>query len=213
MHPKHKEILSKYFPHETLDQVVDLVEKHNVQLKFTAQRNSKLGDYRPPGLKTQQHRVTINGNLNPWFLYLVFLHELAHLLVWSKYQNKVSPHGSHWKQEFACLLKYAVFHNTLPPALHLPVLDFCKKVKATFASHPGLWKALKSFDKEADHGVTVEDIPYASWFVASNGRVFQKEERIRTRYRCYCANNKKRYLFHPLASITPVEGEYVLNER
>lgn len=210
MHPRHKEILARYFPPETLEQAATLIVKNHIQIKFTGGRNTKLGDYRPPNARINSQRITINGDLNPWFLYLVFLHELAHLLVWNKFQNKVSPHGQHWKDEFSSLLQHAVFHKILPEALHSAVLDFCKNARATFASHAGLWKALKSFDQENPDETTIEDLPVNAYFVATNGRVFKKEEKVKTRFRCFCLNNKRRYLFHPLASIKPIEGEHVL---
>jgi len=208
MQPRHKEILIRYLPAQTVEQVADLIFKYTIQLKFTADRNTKLGDYRPPGPKTKTHRISVNGNLNPWFLYLVFLHEFAHLLVWNKYKNRVNPHGPQWKQEFASLLKQLVFNDILPQDLVVPVMKFSDSIKATFASDPVLWKALKNYNKQSNDEFFVEDIPLNSYFAAANGKIFKKEEKIRTRYRCLCINNKRRYLFHPMASIKPVDGEY-----
>ena len=208
MQSRHKEILIRYLPAQTVEQVADLIFKYTIQLKFAADRNTKLGDYRPPGSKTKTHRISVNGNLNPWFLYLVFLHEFAHLLVWNKYKNRVNPHGPHWKQEFAGLLKQLVFNDILPQNLVLPVMKFSDNIKATFASDPVLWKALKNYNKQNNDEFFVEDIPLNSYFAAANGKIFKKEEKIRTRYRCLCINNKRRYLFHPMASIKPVDGEY-----
>ncbi|MFN3555207.1 MAG: SprT-like domain-containing protein [Bacteroidales bacterium] len=212
MQARHKEILSRYFPAGVVEQVADIIVKNRIQLRFTAGRNTKLGDYRPPGSKVSAHRITLNGNLNPWFLYLVFIHEYAHLLVWNKYQNRVSPHGQQWKEEFASLLRQQLYQNSLPESIARQVLDFCKNPRATFASHAPLWKALKTFDAPNDNEVLVADLPVNAYFVAANGKIFQKEERVKTRYRCYCVNNKRRYLFHPMAGVQPLEGEHVLQQ-
>ncbi len=209
MQPRHKEIIIKYLPAQTVEQVIELITKYNIQLRITAGRNTKLGDYRPPGIKSKTHRISVNGNLNPWFLYLVFLNELAHLLIWNKYKNRVNPHGPQWKQEFSSLLSRLVFSDTLPSDLVVPVKKFSENIKATFASDPGLWKALKSYDKHSHDELFVEDVPLNSYFVAANGKIFKKEEKIRTRYRCLCMNNKRRYLFHPMASITPLDQEII----
>ena len=209
MHPKHKEILARYFPARTLEQVTGLIINHSIHIKFTSGRNTKLGDYRPPGPKLSIHRITVNGNLNPWFLYLVFLHEFAHLLVWNTYKNRVNPHGEQWKQKFSGLLKQVVENDLLPDKLKQPVLDFSNNVKATFASNPVLWKILKSYDEKMSSEITIEDIPFNAYFKATNGKLFKKEEKLRTRYRCLCIDNKRRYLFHPMASIRPVEAEYI----
>ncbi len=208
MQNRHKEILMRYFPAQTIDQVAGYVSKYAIQLKFTAGRTTKLGDYRPPGKISNIHRITVNGNLNSWFLYLVFLHEFTHLLVWNKYRNRINPHGPQWKQEFSSILKQLLFQNILPDDLVAPVSDFSNNVKATFASDQVLWKALKKYDVKNGTEVFIEDIPLNSYFAAANGKIFKKEGKIRTRYRCLCMNNKRKYLFHPMAEITPVKGEY-----
>lgn len=204
MRQKFKEILTPYLPPQTIDQVSDFLITYKIQLKITRSRNSKLGDYRPPG-RVNAHRITINGNLKPYYFYLVFLHELAHLIVWVKYKSKVTPHGKHWKDEFSSLMKHGVFNDLFPEDLKPVVLDFSKQVKATFASHAGLWRYLN--DGHENDKIILEDIPLDSYFIATNGRIFRKEQKLRTRFRCYCLNNKRRYLFHPFASIKPVNKD------
>jgi SprT protein len=204
---QHKEILLRYFPEETVDQVSALLVKHSIQLKITRDRVSKLGDYRPP-IKLSKHRITINGNLEKYFVYLIFLHELAHMLVWNKYANKVQPHGKQWKEEFGSLLRQAIFLEMIPDSLKKPVHDFSLNVRATFASDQVLWKLLKSMNHNHEGETTVEDIAIDTYFVASNGRIFKKENKLRKRYRCFCVSNKRRYLFHPMAVIKPL----IINE-
>jgi SprT protein len=199
---QHKEILLRYFPEETVDQVSSLLMKYSIQLKITRDRVSKLGDYRPP-VKYTKHRITINGNLGKYFIYLIFLHELAHLLVWNRYANKVQPHGKQWKEEFGSLLRQAIFLKMIPDLLVKPIHNFSLNVKATFASDDVLWKLLKSMDHRHEGEVTIEDIAVDSYFIAANGRIFKKENKLRKRYRCFCISNKRRYLFHPMAVIKP----------
>jgi SprT protein len=200
MHQKFKETLAKYLPEHTVDQVANYVVQHKIQLKITRSRNTKLGDYRPPG-RIKAHRITINGDIDPFYFYLVFLHELAHLLVWTKYQNRVSPHGKQWKEEFSSLLQQALYNDFFTAPLKELVRNFSFKVKATFAADKNLFKFLNG----TEQSIMLEDIPDNSYFIATNGRLFVKETRLRSRYRCYCLNNKRRYLFHPMASIQPVD--------
>ena len=206
MNLQHKQILLQYFPEEAIEQVSSLLNKHAVQLKITRERVSKLGDYRPPA-QHHGHRITVNGNLGKYLLYLVFLHEMAHLLIWNKYGRSVSPHGPQWKQEFGSMLRQAVYMGYIPENLKVPVEAFAAKVKATFAADPVLWKCLKSMDERLAREITVEDVPVETLFRATNGRLFKKEEKLRKRYRCFCLNNNRRYLFHPMAVIEPVEKE------
>ncbi len=203
MKQHHKEILLKYFPEHTVDQVSGWLDKYSVQLKITRGRITKLGDFRP-GVKVRYHRISINGDLNKYFFYLVFLHELAHLLVWNKYGRKVSPHGKQWKEEFGSLLKQALYNQYLPEELKKAVIEFSYNVKATFAANSKLWKAMKSFDENPTIEITIDQIPFNSYFIAANGKTFQKEEKVRTRFRCYCLVNMKRYLFHPMAVVKPL---------
>jgi hypothetical protein len=203
MNQQSKEVLQRYFPQQTIDQVSGWLVKYAVQLKVTRGRITKLGDFRPAG-KTRYHRISVNGDLNKYFFYLVFVHELAHLLVWNKYGRKVTPHGQQWKEEFGSLLKQAVYNQYLPDELVQPVLDFSTHVKATFAADNKLWKALRSFDENPKSEITIDQIPFESYFLAANGKLFKKEEKLRTRFRCSCIVTRRKYLFHPMAVIIPI---------
>src|SRR6056297_1658575 len=114
MQQKYKDILAGFFPVKTLDNVVEIITEHKIYLRFTRERKSKLGDYRPPSERYQGHRISLNGNLDEWFLYLVFIHELAHLFVWKKYKNHVPAHGKQWKQEFTALLQKDLYRQLYP---------------------------------------------------------------------------------------------------
>ncbi len=203
MSKQYKEILSRYFPPETIDQVFGMLEKHTVQLTISRYRSSKLGDYRPPH-KQSRHRISINGGLSPLLTYLIYLHEYAHLLVWNKFGRKVSPHGKQWKEEFGSLLRQAIFLGHVPNHLQNSILAFSQNVKATFAADNKLWKQLQLLENGGEDQVTVEQLPVNSYFSAGNGRVFRKEEKLRTRFRCFCLTNNRRYLFHPSAIIHPL---------
>jgi SprT protein len=206
-----KDILARYFPEETIDQVYSLLIKNAIQLKFTRERRSKLGDFR---MRTTGSRpvITLNGNLEKYFAYLVFLHEIAHFYVRNKYGRSASPHGKQWKEEFGSLLRQALFLGMIPEVLKAPLYNFSLHVKATFNSDAALYNALKSMNSKHVDEITVEDIPANTVFVAANGRLFRKEEKLRKRIRCYCFDNKRRYLFHPAAVIKPVDNNEVLSK-
>ncbi len=209
MNQGYKEILSQYFPSQTLGQVVDFLEKYSIHLKISRDRVTKLGDYRPPA-RHANHAITLNGGMGKDMLYLVFLHELAHLLVWKKYGGRVSPHGKQWKEEFSALLKQAVFLGYVQEHLRRPLLQFSDNIKATFASDSELWRLLKAADSKHQNEITIEEIPFQSYFKASNGKVFQKGEKLRKRYRCICLNNQRKYLFHPMAVIHPIQEKEII---
>jgi SprT protein len=195
-----KDKLSKYFPVESVDQVVALIEQHRISLKMSGRRTTKLGDFKPPS-SGKPARITINGDMNVYSCLLIFLHELAHLLVWESYGRQASPHGKAWKQVFGHLIREFVgsghFHRSLMDAL----MDYSHHVKATGLADEVVVKQLRMFDHEVYDHVFLEELPDQAYFVTKNGKMFRKENQIRTRYKCYCPENRRFYLFHPLAKV------------
>lgn len=205
MQPAYKETLARFVPVEALEEVVRIIVQHRIQLKVRRARLSKLGDFRP-SRNGSPHQITVNGTLNVYAFLLVFLHEYAHLLVWEKHGRAVAPHGKVWKDTFGFLLREALekglFHANLRDAIY----DYSYHVKASGVATPELQRQLRLFDREAalaQDKVFLEDMPANSLFVASNGRLFRKEDKLRKRYRCLCLQNKRAYLFHPMAEVTP----------
>jgi SprT protein len=208
MSNKPGEILASYFPDETVDQVLSILNRSSVRLKITRSRRSKLGDYRViPG--QPKALITINGNIGKYTTYLVFLHELAHHQVRNKYGRSVLPHGRQWKEEFSSLLRQALFLGMFPETIKNQVYRFSLNVKATLGGDQEFHHALKLIDGKHVDEITVEDIPINTLFVAANGRLFQKEEKLRKRIRCLCITNQRRYLFHPAAVVKPVDNSEV----
>ena len=52
---------------------------------------------------------------------------------------------------------------------------------------------------------TVESLPNGARFVLKNGLVFQKGEKQRTRYKCYCESNDRWYFVAALAEVKPLQ--------
>ena len=204
-----KDTLARFVPVEALDEVVSLIDIYQIKLKIRKSRLSKLGDFRP-GINGRLPQISLNGNLNVYAFLLVFLHELAHHIVWEKYGRAAAAHGKAWKETFGFLLRdfahKGFFHSSLTEA----VIDYSFKVKASGLASASLQRQLRMFDKEPDNDndnekVFLEDMPERSLFVAANGRLFRKEGKLRKRYRCLCVRNKRTYLFHPMAEVFPAK--------
>ncbi len=208
MHQKQIETLARFIPVVAAEQVAGLIASHRMHLNISRARRSKLGDFRPAP-KGALHRISVNANLNVYAFLLVFLHELAHLLVWEEHKNKVAPHGDQWKDQFGRLIREHVALGHFHPALQQQLLEMSWKPKAAGLGHEGLTRTMALFDKEPQkaQGVFLEELPAQSVFQASNGRVFRKEERLRKRYRCLCLETNRRYLFHPMAKVMKCEKE------
>ena len=47
------------------------------------------------------HRISVNGNLNKYSFLITLIHELAHLLTFTQYKNRVDPHGRNGREFMA----------------------------------------------------------------------------------------------------------------
>ena len=194
------ELLKKYLPEKSVEQVFEWIKFYKIRLKITKQRSTKLGDYRPPILKPF-HQISVNYNLNSYSFLLTLTHEIAHLIVWEKFKNKVKPHGNEWKHEFKLLMKPFLQTNIFPADLQQVVINYLENAKASSGSDLELTRQLRTYDKNNHSALILEDLPIDSIFRINNGMKFKKGEKLRKRYACICLNNNKKYLINPLADV------------
>lgn len=196
---QYKEILNPLLPANTTDSVIDILLEQKIFLRITRSRRSKKGDYRWPQFSSH-HKISINGNLNPYEFYITFLHELAHLYAWNKYKNSIKPHGSEWKIILANLLTKAFKENIFPQDINNEIIILLKKMEKGVWSEAKLMRCVKMYDIKTPNDKALEEIELDRNFYC-NGRMFKKVKKIRTRYQCLCLNNNKIYSFHPLANV------------
>jgi len=194
------ELLKKYLPEKSVEQVFEWIKFYKIRLKITKQRSTKLGDYKPPILKPF-HQISVNYNLNSYSFLLTLTHEIAHLIVWEKFKNKVKPHGNEWKHEFKLLMKPFLQTNIFPADLQQVVINYLENAKASSGSDLELTRQLRTYDKNNHSALILEDLPIDSIFRINNGMKFKKGEKLRKRYACICLNNNKKYLINPLADV------------
>ncbi len=201
--PKEKVTLNHlkdYIPEESFDGVMEYLTRYKVQLTVTRQRQSILGDYRHAHAG-KTHRISVNGNLNKYAFLITLLHELAHLLTYERYGHRVQAHGTEWKASFANVLAQFLQHtifpediaNALGKSLHNPAASSC--------ADEGLLRVLKKYDPIKEGFFLLEQLPQKSHFVINGGRVFEKGEKIRKRYKCREIESGKIYLFSPVYEV------------
>ena len=134
--------LSQYLPAGTAVIVMDYLHQYKVHLTITRERQSILGDYRHRTHR-ENHRISINGNLNPYAFLVTLLHELAHLLTFEKYGNRVSAHGAEWKNLFSVLLKNIVQQELLPKDIEQELLRTLRNPAASSCAEEGLMRVLR----------------------------------------------------------------------
>lgn len=196
------------FPHESSGRVAEVLGTHHIQLRAKRSVSGKLGDFRP-ARNGGKHQISLNARLNPYATLLVFLHELAHLLVWKEHGEGVRPHGKEWKKCFGSLIRAWAAEGLFHQSLQAVLMPYAKRVKATGLGDAALSRALGMFD-QGDAGdedlVFLEDMPGDSLFSTRNGRAFRKMDRVRTRYKCLCMDNRRVYLFHPMTRVKRVKA-------
>jgi SprT protein len=189
--------LEKYLPPNTFHAVVDYLNVYKVHLTVARERKSILGDYRHR-THVENHRISVNGNLNQYAFLITLLHELAHLLTFEKFGNKVQSHGREWKHIFGQLLAQFIEHKIFPEDIRHALLQSLHNPAASSCADDLLLRTLKKYDLKSAHLIFVEDIPEGALFKTHDGRVFLKGEKLRKRFRCVEVKTKRVYLFSPV---------------
>lgn len=199
-----QEGLRPYLPDRSLEIVMNWLNGRRIFMRITRGRKTKLGDYRPP-LKDDIHRISVNGDMNPFEFLITLTHEIAHLNTWEQYGRKYKPHGIAWKREYAAMLGLLIRENIFPMEIHAEIRKQAENPKATSKCSTDLARALQSHNPVMQ-GVFLEDLPPGAIFSLPNGRKFRKEEKLRKWYRCISQENRKAYRISPVAKVIPMES-------
>lgn len=199
----HISALQNFLPLNTYEPVLTYLHQYHVHLTVAKERKSILGDYRHR-THVQNHRISVNGNLNRYAFLITLLHELAHLLTFEKFGNRIVPHGREWKYMFGQLLAQFIEHNVFPDDIKRSLMDSLHNPAASSCSDEDLLRVLKRYDEKETHLVFVESISEGALFKTHDGKVFRKGERIRKRFKCEEVNTKKVYLFSPIYEASPL---------
>jgi SprT protein len=193
-----QEILAKYIPHAAVQPSFELIKANNVYLKIVNERVTRHGDYRK--MPNGQHQITVNANLNQYRFLITLIHEIAHLVAFSKYGRYIKPHGIEWKRSFQILMLPFIRPQVFPQQL-LPLLALhFKNPKASSDTDAKLSLALKQYDAPNDKNFIFE-IPQGALFRLYNGKVFKRGSRRVKRYECIEVSSGKVYLFNPNAEV------------
>lgn len=201
---KYAQQLKRFLPDGFEVMVAELLLSYKVKFTVTNPRATKLGDYRPAMKEGELHRISVNGNLNPYSFLVTTLHEFAHLTTFLQYRNKVKPHGEEWKAHFRKLLWPAVESGKLPKPIENALMESMRNMKASSCTDMQLARVLKQYDVNKDELTILEQLPESTIFTIQ-GKRFKKGKLRRSRFICEEITTKRSYLINALAEVELIE--------
>jgi hypothetical protein len=178
-------VLEQYLPENTLPFLKKWFADYYIHIKITKNRNSKLGDYRK--LPDKSHQITVNSTLDKQLFFFVLTHEMAHLIAFEKFNNRISAHGKEWKDTFREMLLESIdiYTDDLKPIIR----RFSSNPKANFMASPELVRYFHIENPE-DQFVFVEDLSVKDNF-HYKGDQYEILEKKKKLYLCINLNNSK----------------------
>lgn len=186
--------LASYMPEAALQPVLEYLHQFKIHLTITRERNSILGDYRH-AVHQKNHRISVNGNLNKYAFLVTLLHEMAHLLAFELYGNRIAPHGKEWKNEYSKILAQFLLKKIFPADIEKALLKSIQNPSATSCGEEHLIRVLKKYDQRKNGEVLVEELKEGELFKVKDGRLFRKGEKLRKRHKAVDIKNGSLYLF------------------
>jgi SprT protein len=200
--------LQSFLPPGALPWVLPYLEKYQVHLTITRERKSVLGDYRH-ALPGKNHRISVNGNLNPYAFLITLIHELAHLICFQQFAHRVAPHGAEWKHIYRLLLSEFLGKQLFPDPVEHALMQSLHNLPVSSCGDVKLARVLQQYDVLPADSVRVEELKDGAIFKLEK-RYFRREEKLRKRIRCTDCKSGRGYLFSPVASVEKLSDEVQL---
>lgn len=193
--------LAEFLPAGSFDQVLLYIHQYKVHLTVTRARKTVLGDYRH-ATHGKNHRISINGNLNKYEFLITLLHELAHLLTFEQFSNRVDPHGKEWKRVYSSLLVNFVQLKLFPADIEAALRASIMNPAATASGETDLLLVLRRYNPDQKNGYQpLDSLPTGTLFQIESGRIFRKGEKRRKRYMCVEVKTGHFYTFSPISEV------------
>jgi hypothetical protein len=191
-------------PDKAIDHAAALLAEDSIILHISKPRRTKLGHFkRSPDQKYPE--ISINEDLGLERFLFTLVHEIAHWKAYRDYGRRIKPHGKEWKHTFKMMMLPVLLEEVFAPEILRVIKAHLHSPKASSCSDPVLQKSFD--DLEGIEKLTLEGIAEGSVFKLSNGRVFLKGERKRTRYLCKELVSNKNYLIPGMIPIVELAEE------
>jgi predicted SprT family Zn-dependent metalloprotease len=192
--------LVDFLPEGAYPMVEPYLLHYKVHLTITRSRSSVLGDYRNAHAG-KAHRISVNGNLNPYAFLVTLLHELAHLITFIRFGHRVEAHGKEWKQQFSELLKNFIGASFFPNDIKSQLEQSLTNPAASSCADVNLMRVLRKYDPVKEGHCLVEELSIGAKFAIKGNRIFECGERVRKRIKATEISTGKIYLFSPVYEV------------
>jgi SprT protein len=194
--------LSRWIPGKAAALILGYLNHYQVHLTITRERKSVLGDYRH-ATRSANHRISVNGNLNPYSFLITLIHELAHLVTFMEFGNRVPSHGKEWKKIYRKILEEFIPLKVFPADVLTALKKNLNDLPASSCADENLMRVLRRYDEDKEGLMLVEQIPEGGCFSLEDERIFRKGKKLRKRYQCIEVATGKLYLFSPIYEVKP----------
>ncbi len=192
--------LSHFLPEGSYELIVRYLHHYKVHLTVSRERRTLLGDYRHAH-QNRNHRISVNGNLNPYAFLITLIHELAHLVTFEQYGNRVQSHGKEWKMIYRQLLEKFLGKQIFPSDVETALYKSLHNLPASSCADDNLMRVLRSHDEPGQRQILVEEVAEGALFEIEGGRVFIKGKKLRKRFQCKEVATGRIYLFSGLYEV------------
>jgi SprT protein len=194
------EYLNNYLPPNAGQLVLQLLQQYKVHLTITRERKTVLGDYRHAH-HHNAHCISVNGNLNRFSFLITLIHEIAHLVTFINYGNRVAAHGKEWKHHYKLLLQDFLLLSIFPEDIVRSLQSSMHNLPASSCADEDLMRILRRYDTKTPGTALIEELPDGAVFEIDGGKLFKKGKRLRKRFQCTEVKTGKLYLFSPVYEV------------
>ena len=104
------------------------------------------------------------------------------------------------------MLSQFLQHNVFPEDIAAALGKSLHNPAASSCADEQLLRVLKKYDPVREGFFLLEQLPPKAVFAIKGGRIFEKGERVRKRYKCREIETGKLYLFSPVYEVKLVDG-------
>lgn len=194
-------VLVRFIPKSAVPLACEWLRKYPHHITITPPRATKLGDFTVKPNR-EKHEITVNGDLNPYAFLITLMHELAHLITYIEYKNKVKPHGIEWKNNFKKTLGPFLSLNIFPRDVQIAITHYLQNPDASTCSDVQLSAVLALYDKNPSGEVLIQHLHDGDkFYYGKDRRIFIRIKKNRTRILCKEENTGMDYLFSAVTKV------------